>query len=254
VSFGNQTVQELMAGRAILQASFLREEPADKLQQDPTSAATWLELADLVATTKFQVANIADINLKDMTCVGCTGTAGPLALMTVPIMTVAAKPWNLGDVNIIGLNWPGSATPTNITGKKSTFEICRGVLIARRGLLTLEQFSALERQLKSLLVEDEDSLEAIEIAASSTSFDGLIEFLARHRPDAHPNIALTREGRFTASWLGGKRAKITLIFDREGGDWVAVDLDSRPPVRARGAFVVNSLAGIAQPFRAWIKA
>jgi hypothetical protein len=226
-----------MAGQAILRV-WPVVKPIE--QQEPESASALHGPRGLVVA----------VDLKEMNCIGCTGPAGPLALKRGPTTAVAAK-WTLGDFVFLG---KGSTTPINIAGKKSAFETCHNLLIARRGLLTVEQFSALDRQLKSLLAEDDDNLETTEISVSPTSLDGLIEFLARHRPDSHPNIALTREGRFTASWSRGKRAKITLIFDREGGDWVGVDLDSQPTARASGAFVINSLAGIAQPFRTWIKA
>jgi hypothetical protein len=267
VSVGNHAIQDLMVGRAILQASLplVKYEPADILQLDPERTRTWLGTVDVVVPARSQFTSIGDVKLKVMNCVGCTGTAltestgtaftGSIVVKGAANTAVTAKlHWNLENHVFAKGAWRGNATPINISDKQSAFEICHDLLLARRGLLTVEQVAALDRQLKSILADEEDNFELSGISVSPTSLDGLIKFLARHRPASHPNIALTREGHFTASWLGGKRAKVTLIFDQEGGDWIGVDLESRPAVRCAGAFVVNSLAGIAQPFRSWIKA
>jgi hypothetical protein len=112
--------------------------------------------------------------------------------------------------------------------------------------LQADQITALQRQLAALLDADDPPEQRV----SLLSLDGLISFLAQHRPAIHPNLSLTADGRFSASWQQGRRAKLTLTFDREGGDWVGVDLDAKR--RATGGFVVNSLAGIAQPYRSWM--
>jgi hypothetical protein len=138
---------------------------------------------------------------------------------------------------------------------ESALVTCSELLRARRGLLQHEQFEALGRQLDALL-SDEDELVAEGIVVSVVSLDGLIGFLARHRwAGQHPNIAITRDGRFSASWVHGWGAKVTLAFDTNGigGEWVGVDIGTRPPVRREGAFVLDSLDGVLQPFRSWIK-
>ena len=155
-----------------------------------------------------------------------------------------------------GQSWIGGGAATGIAlSTKSALETCTELLNARRGRLRPEQFQALARQLNALL-SDEDELVASRIDVSAVSLDGLIEFIVHHQPARHPNIAITRDGRFSASWMQSRQTKITLTFDanRIGGDWVGVDLGANPPALHRGAFLVDSLSGIAQPFRTWIKA
>jgi hypothetical protein len=121
----------------------------------------------------------------------------------------------------------------------------------RKGLLSPEQLHSLELQMTALLAEGDDGeLAAPEV--SLLSLDTLIEFLSRYRPRTHPNLAIAKSGLFSASWTHGRRAKITLSFDRDGGEWVGVDLDAK--IRNSGAFVRDSLAGIALPYREWITA
>jgi hypothetical protein len=127
----------------------------------------------------------------------------------------------------------------------STLSSCKELLAARKGLLSYDQFESLGKQLTSLLLDLDDGLQI-----SIVSLDALISFLSKHRPP-QPNIALTKHGRFTASWTSGRRAKITLTFDQEGGTWVAVNLDDG--TRAIGAFVINSLDGISRPYRGWVR-
>jgi hypothetical protein len=144
-----------------------------------------------------------------------------------------------------------SATPSPAIEEKTAFSMCRNLLFSRRGLLHKDQYWALERQLRSLFVEEGEPISSA--VASPVSFDGLINFLAQHRP-THPNISLNRDGQFVASWPQGKRAKLSLTFDRAGGDWVAINLDVSPPLRRSGSFVKGSLTGISEPFRNWIAA
>ena len=210
---------------------------------------------------------VGGVNLKAMSCIGCTGPArvivgqlqllesGSLTLTGSAVSTATAEMyWGVPDERLMTITAQDSGTPGQLPARKSALTVCTDLLLARRGLLSIEQVSAIQRQLQSLLGTEDDEFESRDTAISPISLDGLIEFLARNNPDSHPNISLSRDGRFMASWSHGKRAKITLIFDREGGDWVGVDLDTRPPIRDAGAFVVNSLFGITKPFRSWIKA
>jgi len=261
MSSGALPIQDVIAGQQILQ-THRTWEPHDALSQNPNPAGTWPTLMDLSEQWR-----VGGLNLRTMSCVGCTGPArvivgqlqlpesGSLTLAGSAVTAANAKMyWNVAHERLVTLSTQDSGTPEHFSARKSSLAVCSDLLLARRGLLTVEQVSAIQRQLQSLLGTEDDEFESRDIVISPTSLDGLIEFLARINPDAHPNISVSRDGRFTASWSHGKRAKITLIFDREGGDWVGVDLEARPPVRSAGAFVVNSLAGITQPFRSWIKA
>lgn len=249
--------QDVMAGQAILRTMpFGFNEPpiGSPVEDNPDSTVTPADITGIGYGESFQVVGIDGINLIMKDCAGCTMLPGLLTLSTDVVLTVDAKSdlANFDDVHK-ALAALRNTTPGYATDNKSALAICRDLLSARRGLLTTEQVVALENQLNSLLADD-DELEASGITISPTSLDGLIEFLAMHLPDVHPNISVSREGRFTASWLHGKKAKITLSFDQEGGDWVGVDLRKETLERKTGAFVINSLAGIAQPFRSWIKA
>jgi hypothetical protein len=167
----------------------------------------------------------------------------PFLILPQPISTQAAPETIL----------TSAATGTPLPSK-SILATCRDLLNSRRGLLRPEQFAALLRQINALLL-DEDELIANRVVVSAASLDGLIEFIVRHQLPTHPNVAIARNGRFTASWTHGKRAKITLTFDanRVGGEWIGVDLGIQPPARHDGAFIIDSLAGIARPFQSWIK-
>jgi hypothetical protein len=147
-------------------------------------------------------------------------------------------------------SWDGTADDI-LLRDKSTLEMCRELLHARRGLLRAHEVLALERQLSALL-SDEDEIVANGLKVSSASLDGLIAFLAAHRPHTHPRLSLTRGGLFAASWAPRDRVKLTLTFNREAADWVGVDLGAAPPVRDSGAVVIGSLDGMRQSFRDWI--
>lgn len=142
---------------------------------------------------------------------------------------------------------PLAATPASPTILKSPFETCLEILQARRGLLAEKQLTSLQRQVSFLLLPEGAP------SVSTGSLNGLIDFIGRHKPVAHPNLSLTRNGKFAASWSSGPRAKVTLTFDRDGGDWVGMDLTKAPAVRASGAFVIDSLAGLTQPFKSWVQ-
>jgi hypothetical protein len=136
-----------------------------------------------------------------------------------------------------------------LTGELSRLAQSTMLLDARRGLISDVQYGALYRQLTSLLGDDEN---VGTHQVSIISLDALITFLGQHQPNTHPNISLGRDGRFAASWTPSKKQKVTLFFDRDGGDWIGIDLLATPP-RATGSFIVSSLSGIARPFRNWIK-
>ena len=259
MSSGALPIQDVIAGQQILQTHYTWESH-DPLPQYPSPAPS--TVMDLPEQWR-----VGGVNLRAMSCIGCTGPAqvivgqlqlpeaGSLALVGSVVTTATAKMyWNAARERHVTITALDSGTPGHFSARKSAFEVCTDLLLARRGLLPVEQVSAIQRQLQSLLGTEDDEFESRDIAISPISLDGLIEFLARNNPDSHPNISVSRDGRFMASWSHGKRAKITLIFDREGGDWVGVDLDTRPPIRDAGAFVVNSLFGITKPFRSWIKA
>jgi hypothetical protein len=151
----------------------------------------------------------------------------------------------------LDLNEPGGAVADRPLSTKSFLERCRELLQSRRGLLRSHQVLALERQLSSLL-SDEDELVESGMTVLTASLDGLVDFLAAHRPHTHPSLSLTRNGRFAASWSPYIRAKLTLTFTREAADWVGVDLDATTPVRDRGVVLISSLNGMPLPFRSWI--
>jgi hypothetical protein len=134
---------------------------------------------------------------------------------------------------------------------RSVLETCCELLLSRRGLLRSEEVSALKRQLIALLSETDEIAES-RLVVSTRSLDGLIEFLAEHRPRVHPRLSLTRAGLFAASWSPHSRAKLTLTFTYDAAEWVGVDLAAAPPARGAGAFVIGALAGMPQPFRGWI--
>jgi hypothetical protein len=151
----------------------------------------------------------------------------------------------------LNLNEPGGAAAHRPLTAKSFLGRCRDLLQSRRGLLRSEQVLALDRQLISLL-SDEDELVESGMTVSTASLDGLIDFLAAHRPHTHPRLSLTRNGRFAASWSPYDRAKLTLAFTRDAADWVGVDLGATTPVRDSGAVLISSLDGMRPPFRNWI--
>jgi hypothetical protein len=246
-------IQDVIAGRDILQQMPFGSDSllADHSAQDDSSPT--IERGNLTRAVRVRVTQTEESSGVGLAVWGTT-LPSLVAVSGVGVPSAAFVSYSaLVDESFMPVFVLGSATTEYAAEKKSAFATCSVLLSARRGLLADGQFSALGRQLESLLA-DNDELQARGITVSPTSLDGLIKFLALHRSDAHPNVALTRDGRFTASWSRGKRAKITLVFDRDGGDWVGVDLNSAPPLRKTGAFVVTSLDGISQPFRSWIKA
>lgn len=134
-------------------------------------------------------------------------------------------------------------------GGLSTLSHCVDVLACRRMHLSDVQVTALTRQLNALLA-DEGELKEAGLAVSETSLDGLIDFLAAHRGLAHPNLLVTRNGYFAASWSPHRRSKLTIIFEPSGaGEWMAIDLDPAHRVHEKGR-----LPDIPHRFADWISA
>lgn len=245
----NQAVQDFIASQAFTREFSLTPEDDWQVATD-SDEPNALPVALDVTMAQMHYAGISAFRLISAECFGSTEFARPSVKRIA--RSAATGRWRTARNNPIKIAERGNATPINILGARTAFEIASELLFARRGILTPNQFIALCRQIRSLLTDESGN--AIQSVISQTSLDGLIGFLSRHRPDSHPNVALTRDGRFSASWLFGKRAKITLVFDRVGGEWTGVNLDAQPVIRGSGAFVVNSLSGIAKPFRSWIKA
>jgi len=142
-----------------------------------------------------------------------------------------------------------SAFVTLASSDSSYLRECLSLLFARSGLLTSNQLRGLVRQLTSLL-SDEDELQKESIEPSVASLDSLIDFLSDNDVTKHPRLSLSRTGNFSASWAPTRRAKLTITFKPYGvADWIGVDLDSSPPIHARG----HVAGGLPQtPFSDWI--
>jgi hypothetical protein len=272
VSSGPPSIEEAIAASSMLGSPFAptREfiAPSDPdVRRGPASIV--VKVVQNPGTSIF-----GDVAMEQVSCVGCTETIQAAGLVTetvparffaswmgaAPTMTdiVATKASFIVDTasytdwvdqHLSLTSWQRSTAADVSIGRTSAQ--CYLLLLSRRGLLADEQFFALRRQLSSIFAAADES---DDVTVSLTSLDGLIEFLARNQPDSHPSVSVGRDGRFAASWMHGPRAKVTLVFDRTGGEWAGVDLEARPPVRGKGSFVVNSLFGITQTFRNWIKA
>ena len=132
---------------------------------------------------------------------------------------------------------------------RSTLSRCLHVVAIRRKHLNDAQATALRRQLNALL-GDEDELKAAGLSVSEASLHGLIDFLATHQEAAHPNLSVTRNGNFAASWSPHRRRKLTLIFEPSGaGEWIAIDIDPGHPVHEKG-----QLPDISHQFAGWMSA
>ena len=119
----------------------------------------------------------------------------------------------------------------------------------RRIHLSDAQVTALTQQLNALLA-DEDELKQAGLSISEASLNGLIDFLATHQEAAHPNLSVTRNGYFAASWSPRRRRKLTLIFEPSGaGEWIAIDLDPAHPLHEKGW-----LPDIPHRFADWMSA
>lgn len=125
------------------------------------------------------------------------------------------------------------------------------LLRSRRGILQAPQFEGLDRQIRALLADDED-LSELGITASIGSLDNLIEFLTLDQARQHPNLSISRQGLFAASWSPGRRCKLTLTFDSSGGggEWVGINLDVTPILRGSGRF--QSSDDIPPQFKGWM--
>jgi hypothetical protein len=263
---GFAQIQEVMAGRAILRArqlsevtppllSYPSEESFDQSGAPQTMPYTGAGASNpeviTAAATGFTAVACITLNTGALTSVGRSVSThfGTTNFGT----TSNVSGGGAFNSYVFALGQSGSGGPVWIVGSGPSSALGKSceLLEARRGLLRSEQYEAFRRQLSALL-SDEDELNRRGIGPSMISLDALVQFVARHQPRVHPNISMDRNGRFSASW-GGRRAKVTLVFDQEGGDWTGIDLDARPPVRATGAFVLDSLAGVGQRFRDWIK-
>jgi hypothetical protein len=128
-----------------------------------------------------------------------------------------------------------------------TLARCLRVVESRRHLLGQQQIAALERQLRVLL-SDERELSDAGLSVSVASLNGLIDFLAGNVNIAHPNLSVTHDGYFAASWSPRQRARVTITFrGADAGEWAAVDLDATPPESGKG-----NLAQIPSKFKRWM--
>jgi hypothetical protein len=110
-----------------------------------------------------------------------------------------------------------------------TLSRCLQALGLRQAILSARQVAALETQLRALLSDEAELIEA-GISLSIASLYGLFDFLAGNDDGLHPSLSITRDGYFGASWSPRRRAKLTLIFRGAGVvEWIATDLDSLPP-------------------------
>jgi hypothetical protein len=184
------------------------------------------------------------------------GSGGALAVANGSVLTFTNSGGALvgGGPALTIIGGSGSALTSYVGSSDDATSVlarCCELLQSRRGLLRPYEIVALERQLIALL-SDADEIAESELTVSMRSLDGLIEFLAEHRPRVHPRLSLTRAGLFAASWSPHPRAKLTLTFTPDAAEWVGVDLVATPPARGAGAFVIGALAGMPQPFRGWI--
>jgi hypothetical protein len=133
--------------------------------------------------------------------------------------------------------------------RDGTLSRCLHVVAIRRKHLNDAQATALGRQLNALLA-DEDELKEAGLSVSEASLDRLADFLAAHQALAHPNLSVTRNGNFAASWSPHRRRKLTLIFEPSGaGEWIAIDIDPGHPVYEKG-----QLPDISRQFAGWMSA
>lgn len=242
--------QEIEAGRVILGAQ--RFPDFSTHENQPSQAPSHMR-GFRPATP--DLLGAVGVGVVELDAVG-VGVVGENVFQKLRIRVVTSTSAILAGANCalwsLDLNGPcGAAAAAGSLSTKSALERSLELLQSRRGLLWSDQVLALERQLNSLL-SDEDELVENGMTISTASLDGLVDFLAAHRPHTHPRLSLTRNGRFAASWSPYNRAKLTLIFTREAADWVGVDLDATTPVRDKGVVLIDSLNGMPLPFRSWI--
>jgi len=136
-----------------------------------------------------------------------------------------------------------------LDGAPRTLMRCLRVLDSRSLILSERQANALRRQLRALLA-DENELAEAGISVSIATLHELIDFLATADNKQHPNLSITRDGYFSASWSPRRRAKLTMVFKGASRvDWVAVDLDHTPVISAKGDF-----AHIPPEIESWMSA
>jgi hypothetical protein len=139
-------------------------------------------------------------------------------------------------------------TPTQKIAR-STAGIFLALLAARHDSINAESFHGLVRQVLAIL-SDDDELASHRIMPRVESFEGLLNFLSVRKP-THPNLSLSRDGRFVASWSPTPKSKLTLTFKtRNGGDWVGVNLVD-PRSKGNGPFETTSLK-LPEPFADWM--
>jgi len=150
------------------------------------------------------------------------------------------------NANVALASGTGSANAQPLDSDPSSLHRCLRALRMRPNRLTSTRIAALERQLETLLNEEEGEVEGP--GASEPSLYGLIDFLSEHNTLAHPSLSITRNGYFAASWSPRKRAKLTIMFGPGGNyEWIAIDLDATPPVHDKGP-----LANLPDKFANWM--
>jgi hypothetical protein len=149
----------------------------------------------------------------------------------------------------------GSSAAVQLDKPKQSFlDKCLALLTARRGLLTAGQYLALERQLRSILI-DEAELQEQKIFPSFASLDVLINFLSENRATLHPRVSITRKGLFAASWAPNATAKLTLTFGPHEISWVAADLNASPPFRGSSGLLLRAdVSALPRQFVPWMYA
>jgi hypothetical protein len=139
-------------------------------------------------------------------------------------------------------------TPTQKTAR-STAGLFLALLAARHNSISAESFRGLVRQVLAIL-SDDDELISHRIKPRVESFEGLINFLSVRRP-THPNLSISRDGCFVASWSPTAKSKLTLTFKTEnGGDWVGVNLVD-PRSKGNGPFETAAVE-LPEPFADWM--
>jgi hypothetical protein len=165
-------------------------------------------------------------------------------------------PLSLGEISrakvdgALPSGWLAAAVTSGLSaGEIPSLSLCRRAIYERQSVLTETQATALKRQLRVLLA-DEEELQSAKISVSVLSLHRLIDFLSEHQTSSLPSLSITQAGYFAASWSPRKRAKLTVVFRPEGAaDWIASDLNAIPPVHQKDA-----LANRLGEFAAWANA
>jgi hypothetical protein len=144
---------------------------------------------------------------------------------------------------------PATARTPTQEAARPTASVFLALLAARHNSINTESFHGLVRQVLAILSND-DELTSHRIKPRVESFEGLLNFLSVRKP-THPNLSLSRDGRFVASWSPTPKSKLTFTFKTENdGDWVGVNLVD-PKSKGNGSFETASLK-LPEPFADWI--